>query len=105
MVRGGDYDPNLLVNISSHGMSEERVPVLFRAGRSLTKNGYISETTSIEVKQTENTSLRKTRTVRDLRKHFLHKGKSMEESSREISPRIARERGQVQDHVLKSRGV
>ena len=49
--------------------------------------------------------MRKTRTIRDLRKHFLHKGKSMEESSREISPRIARQRDRVHDHVLNSVAV
>ncbi len=50
-------------------------------------------------------SLRKTRTIRDLRKHFLHKDKSMEESSGEISPRIARQRDRVHEHVLKSVAV
>ena len=49
--------------------------------------------------------MRKTRTIRDLRKHFLHKGKSMEESPREISPRIARQRDRVHDHALNSVAV
>ena len=46
-------------------------------------------------------SLRKTRTIRDLRKHFLHKGKVMQEGSREISPRIVRRRAQAHDDALK----
>ena len=46
------------------------------------------------------TSLRETCSIRDLRKHFLHKGKSMKEGSREISPRIARQRDRAHDHVL-----
>ena len=41
----------------------------------------------------------------DLRKYFLHKGKRMEERSREISPRIARQRNRVREHVMKSVAV
>jgi ubiquinone/menaquinone biosynthesis C-methylase UbiE len=59
----------------------------------------------VEPKVGGKTSLRKTRTIRDLRKHFLHKGKSMQEGSREISPRIARQRAQAHDHVLNSVAV
>lgn len=47
-------------------------------------------------------SLRKSRIIRDLRKHFLHKGKSMQESSTEISARIARQRAQAHHHALGS---
>ncbi len=47
-------------------------------------------------------TLRKTCTMCDLRKHFLHKGKSIEESSRKISPRVIRQRDRVHDHVLNS---
>ncbi len=50
-------------------------------------------------------SLRKTRAMRDVRKHFLHKGKSMDENSKEISPRIARQRDRVHDQVLKSLAI
>jgi len=50
-------------------------------------------------------SLRKMRTIRNLRKHFFHKGRSMEESSREISPNIAQQRDRVHQHVLKSVAV
>ena len=49
--------------------------------------------------------MRKARTIRDLRKHFLHKGKSMEESSGKISPSITRQRDRVHEHVLKSVAV
>ena len=49
--------------------------------------------------------MRKARTIRDLRKHFLHKGKSMQERSGEISPSIVRERDRVHEHVLKSVAV
>jgi demethylmenaquinone methyltransferase/2-methoxy-6-polyprenyl-1,4-benzoquinol methylase len=43
--------------------------------------------------------------MRNVRKHFLYKGKSMKESPRKISPKILRKRDRVQDHVLKSIGV
>ena len=46
--------------------------------------------------------MKKTRTVRDLRKHFLHKGKIMQESSKEISPWIAQQRAQAHDHARDS---
>ena len=49
--------------------------------------------------------MRKTRTIRDLRKHFFHKGKRMKESSGKISPSIARQRDRVHEHVLKSLAV
>jgi len=49
--------------------------------------------------------LRKTHDVRDLRKHFLHKGKALEESSREISARIARRREGAHAQVLKGVAV
>ena len=47
-------------------------------------------------------SLRRTRTIRDLRKYFLHKGKSMEESHGEISSKIARRRDLAHQHVMKN---
>jgi ubiquinone/menaquinone biosynthesis C-methylase UbiE len=47
-------------------------------------------------------SLRKTRAMRDVSKYFLHKGKSMDESSKKIPPRITRQRDRVHDQVLKS---
>jgi ubiquinone/menaquinone biosynthesis C-methylase UbiE len=43
--------------------------------------------------------------MREVRKHFLYKGKSMKESSRKISSKISRQRDRVQDQVLKSVGV
>ena len=43
--------------------------------------------------------------VRDLRRHFLHKGKSMEGRHREIPPAIARQVGLTHDRVLKSVAV
>ena len=46
--------------------------------------------------------MRKTRAIRGLRRHFLHKGKSMQENSREISPRIARQRAQAHDDAVDS---
>jgi ubiquinone/menaquinone biosynthesis C-methylase UbiE len=50
-------------------------------------------------------SLGKTRTTRDLHKYFLHKGKRMEKSSREISPKIARQRDRAHDHVMNTLAV
>lgn len=48
------------------------------------------------------TSLRDTGAVSDLRRHFLHKGKSMGGSHRHVSPRIARQVDRVHAEVLKS---
>ena len=47
-------------------------------------------------------SLRRTRTIRDLRKYFLHKGKSMEGSHGEISSKIARKRDLAHEQVMKN---
>jgi len=53
-------------------------------------------------KRMKSEALRRTRTMLDLRKHFLHKGKHMRESPREISPKILRQRNKVHEDVLKS---
>jgi ubiquinone/menaquinone biosynthesis C-methylase UbiE len=47
-------------------------------------------------------SFRKTRAMREVRKHFLYKGKSMRESPRETSPKIARQIDRVHGHVQNS---
>lgn len=49
--------------------------------------------------------MRNANTIRDLRKHFLHKGKVMEGRVRELPPRITRQRAQVQERVLNSVAV
>ena len=40
--------------------------------------------------------------MRDVRRHFLHKGKRMEEGSKKISPTIVRQRDRVHDCVVNS---
>ena len=46
--------------------------------------------------------MRKTGSVRDLRTHFLHKGKSMKLDSKEMPPRIIEQRERVHDEVQKN---
>jgi ubiquinone/menaquinone biosynthesis C-methylase UbiE len=55
-----------------------------------------------EIELVEKPRLRKTHAISGVRKHFLHKGKAMNDSGREISPKIARERERVHDDVLNN---
>lgn len=57
------------------------------------------------IESVERPRLRKTHAICEVRKHFFHKGKTMKDSTREISPKIARERDRVHDHVLSSLAI
>lgn len=46
--------------------------------------------------------MRKTCTTRDLRKYFVHKGRTMRQASREVSPSLIRQRDRAHHQVLSS---